>query len=163
MFLDKVGTTFQCCGYGLFIPDPGSEFFYPGSKSKISRIRIRIKVFKYFKPKKLFLSSRKNELGCSSRIQIFFHPGSQIRIQGRNTTTRVHQAARHAGALRLTPKYSLQVYRFRIIIVCLKTKYHFSVLRIRGCLSRIRNFLSRIQGKKYSGSRIRIRKVLKHF
>jgi hypothetical protein len=40
----------QCCGSGMFILDPGSEFF-PS--------RIRIKEFKYFKPKKWFLSSRK--------------------------------------------------------------------------------------------------------
>ncbi len=50
---------------------PGSDFFpsripdpnclHPGS-------RIRIKEFKYFKQKKLFLSSRKYDPGCSSRI-----------------------------------------------------------------------------------------------
>ncbi len=48
--------------------DPGSEFFHPGSK----RLRIRIKKFKYFLPKKLLLRSWKNYLGCSSRIRIFF-------------------------------------------------------------------------------------------
>jgi hypothetical protein len=42
----------QCCGSGMFIPDPGSEFFHPGSriqgqKDFGSRIRIRIKEFKY--------------------------------------------------------------------------------------------------------------------
>jgi hypothetical protein len=47
---------------GLFsIPDPGSEFF---------PTRIRIKEFKYFNPKKWFLSSRKYDSGCSSRIWI---------------------------------------------------------------------------------------------
>jgi hypothetical protein len=59
----------QCCGSGMFIPDPGSDFFpsririfHPGS-------RIRIKEFKYFNPpKKWFLSSRKYDPGCSSRI-----------------------------------------------------------------------------------------------
>ncbi len=35
--------------------------FHPGS-------RIRIKEFKYFNPKKWFLSSRKYDSGCSSRI-----------------------------------------------------------------------------------------------
>jgi hypothetical protein len=44
----------------MFIPDPGSEFF-PS--------RIRIKEFKYFNPKKWFLSSRKYDPGCSSRIR----------------------------------------------------------------------------------------------
>ncbi len=46
--------------------DPGSQiwvFFHPGS-------RIRIKEFKYFNPKQWFLSSRKYDPGCSSRIRI---------------------------------------------------------------------------------------------
>ncbi len=58
------------------ISDPGSEFF-PS--------RIRIKERKYFNPKKLFLSTRKFDLGFSSRIRIrilSFYP-SRIRI--RNT------------------------------------------------------------------------------
>jgi hypothetical protein len=67
-------TCLQCCGSGMFIPDPVSDFFpsripdpnclHPGS-------RIRIKEIKYFnpkKPKKWFLSSRKYDPGCSSRI-----------------------------------------------------------------------------------------------
>ncbi len=67
----------------MFIPDPGSDFFpswipdpnffYPGS-------RILIKEFKYVNPKKWFLSSRKYDPGCSSRIRILtFCPS---RIQG---------------------------------------------------------------------------------
>jgi hypothetical protein len=64
----------QCCGSGMFIPDPRSRYrlfsipdpscLHPGS-------RILIKEFKYFnpkKPKKWFLSSKKYDLGCSSRI-----------------------------------------------------------------------------------------------
>ncbi len=39
---------------------------YPGSNPFPSRIRI--KEFKYFSPKKWFLSSRKYDPGCSSRI-----------------------------------------------------------------------------------------------
>jgi hypothetical protein len=39
--IDKL-SNIQCCGSGMFIPDPGSEFFPP---------RIRIKEFKYFNPK----------------------------------------------------------------------------------------------------------------
>jgi hypothetical protein len=57
---------------------PGSDFFpsripdlnclYPGS-------RTRIKEFKYFNPKKWFLSSRKYDPGCSSRIRMLtFYP-----------------------------------------------------------------------------------------
>ncbi len=53
------------------IPDP--KKFYPGS-----RIRIRIKEFKYFYPKKFFLSSRKYHSGCSSRIQILIFYPSRI-------------------------------------------------------------------------------------
>jgi hypothetical protein len=45
------------------IPNPGSEFFHPGS-------RILIKELKYFNQKKWFLSSRKYDPGCSSRIRI---------------------------------------------------------------------------------------------
>ncbi len=45
----------------MFIPDPGSDFFHPGS-------RIRIKEFKYLAQKKWFLRSRKYDQGCSSRI-----------------------------------------------------------------------------------------------
>jgi hypothetical protein len=61
------------------IPDPGSEFFNPGS-------RIRIKEFKYFNQKELFLSSRKYDWvvhpGYGSLL--FNHPGS--RIQGQKGT-----------------------------------------------------------------------------
>ncbi len=65
----------------MFIPDtsflhpriPDSNFFHPGSW-------ICIKEFKYFNPKKRFLSSRKYDPGCSSRIRILiFYPS---RIQG---------------------------------------------------------------------------------
>jgi hypothetical protein len=64
----------QCCGSGMFIPDPtcfhpGSEFFHPGSW-------IRIKELKYFNPTKWFPSSRKYDPGCSSRFRIIltFYP-----------------------------------------------------------------------------------------
>ncbi len=56
------------------IPDP--NFFHPGS-------RIHIKEFKYFNPKNCFLSSRKFDPGCSSRIRILTFYRSRIRI--RNT------------------------------------------------------------------------------
>jgi hypothetical protein len=80
----------QCCGLGMFIPD--SNFLHPGSEFFPSRIRI--KEFKYFKPKKWFLSSRKYDPGSSSwtRILTFLSipdpasrgqkgTGSQIRIR----------------------------------------------------------------------------------
>ncbi len=70
----KYGTWESVWGSGMFVPDPGSDFFpsripdpnclHPGS-------RILIKEFKYFNPqksKKRFLSSKKYDQGCSSRI-----------------------------------------------------------------------------------------------
>ncbi len=52
----RIRTRKQCCGSGMFIPGPGSECFHPGSriqgqKDSGSRIRIRIKEFKYLNPK----------------------------------------------------------------------------------------------------------------
>jgi hypothetical protein len=57
---------------------PGSDFFpsrvrivsMPGSNCLHAGSRIRIKEFKHFNPKKWFLSSRKYDPGCSSRIRI---------------------------------------------------------------------------------------------
>jgi len=49
----------------------GSDFFHPES-------RIRIKEFKYFNPKKWFLSSRKYDPSCSSRIRILTFSPSRI-------------------------------------------------------------------------------------
>jgi hypothetical protein len=91
---------------GSWIPDPnffhpGSQildpnFFYPGSLIPDLNFcipdlgsRIRIKEFKYFNPKKWFLSSQKYDLGFPSQIRIpdlnpdFLpipdpNPGSQI-------------------------------------------------------------------------------------
>ncbi len=65
-----------------FISDP--NFFHPGSRVKKipgSRIRIRIKEFKY----KLFLSSRKYDPGCLSRIP---YPS---RIQGSKSKSTGYQ------------------------------------------------------------------------
>ncbi len=71
----------QCCGSGMFIPDPGSDFFPsrirtvcipdPGSSSKNLSILTP-------KTKKWFLSSRKYDPGCSSRIRMLtFYPSRQ--------------------------------------------------------------------------------------
>ncbi len=58
---------------GMFFRIPDPTFFHPGSES-----RIRFKEFKYFNPKKWFLSSRKYDPGCSVRIPDpdpdFVHP-----------------------------------------------------------------------------------------
>ena len=67
LFFSGVGKIFQCCGSGMFIPD--STFFHPGSE--LSPSRILIKEFKILTPKKAkkwFLSSKKYDPGCSSRI-----------------------------------------------------------------------------------------------
>ncbi len=54
---------------GIIIPDP--YFYIPDPGSKRSRIQICSKEYKYFLPKKLFLSSRKSNDRdfCPSRIQ----------------------------------------------------------------------------------------------
>ncbi len=58
----------------MFIPDPGSDFFpsrIPDPNCLHPGFRILIKEFKYFNPqkaKKWFLSSKKYDPGCSSRI-----------------------------------------------------------------------------------------------
>ncbi len=91
----------KCCGSGTFIPDPGSEFFpsrIPGPIFFHPGSRISIKEFTYFNPKKWFISSRKYDPGCSSRIRILtFYPspipdpgymgqkGTGSRIRNRNT------------------------------------------------------------------------------
>ncbi len=76
------------------IPHP--NFSIPDPGSKVSRIRIE--EFKYFWPKKLFLRSRKNDLGCSSRILIpdpDFFP-SRIRILDPDFfPSRTHGSKRH--------------------------------------------------------------------
>jgi hypothetical protein len=67
----KKYTPVQCCGSGMFIPDPGSDFFpsqIPDPNCFRPGSRIPIKEFKYFNPKEWFLSSRKYDPGCSSRI-----------------------------------------------------------------------------------------------
>jgi hypothetical protein len=65
-----------CCGSGMFILD--QTFFHPGSFFSHPGSRIHIKEFKYFNPKKCFLSSQKYDPGCSSKIRIpDFYP-SQI-------------------------------------------------------------------------------------
>ncbi len=71
--------TYQCCGSGMFIPDP--NFFHHGSRIRILPVPdpwSLIKDFKYFNKKKLFLRLRKYDPGCSYRIRIFY----PSRIQG---------------------------------------------------------------------------------
>jgi hypothetical protein len=60
----------QCCGSGIFIQDPGSEFFHHGS-------RIRIKDFKYFNPKNCFqaLGYIIRVVHAGSGTGFFTHPG----------------------------------------------------------------------------------------
>ncbi len=71
--------TYQCCGSGMFIPDPGSDFFPsrirtvsipdPGSSSK------NLSILTPKKPKNWFLSSKNYDPGCSSRIRMLtFYP-----------------------------------------------------------------------------------------
>jgi hypothetical protein len=63
---------------------------YPRSRikgQKDSGSRIRIKEFKYFLPKKLFLSFRKYDPGCSSQIRILIVYPSQIQVSKRPRIT----------------------------------------------------------------------------
>jgi hypothetical protein len=43
----------QCCGSGMFIPDPNFHPVVPDLGSEFFSSRIRIKEFKYFNPKKI--------------------------------------------------------------------------------------------------------------
>ncbi len=62
-------------GSGIFLPDPGSDFFPSRILDPNFSSRIRFKEFKYFNPKEWFLSSRKYDPDCSSRIRILtFYP-----------------------------------------------------------------------------------------
>jgi|688.fasta_scaffold1015007_1 hypothetical protein len=69
----------------LRVPDvyPGSEFFHPGSQiDGHNDSRSVSKNLSIFSPKNLFPSSRKQDLGCSSRIWILMFYPSRIPIQG---------------------------------------------------------------------------------
>jgi hypothetical protein len=90
------------------IPDP--NFFHPGYEFFPSRIRIfpsriRIQKFKYFYPRKWFLSSRKYDPGCSSRIRILtFCPSLDPGSRGQKDTgsrIRIRNTAVHLIFLRL--------------------------------------------------------------
>ncbi len=83
----------QCCGSGMFIPDP--NFFHPGSASKNLSI---------LTPKKLVSNSRKYDPGCSSRIPDpdflpMPNPGTESRI--RNTDFLLDSAEQHPCFFRL--------------------------------------------------------------
>ncbi len=57
----------------LFIPDPGSTYFHPGSRIRIFSILhpgSASKNLSILTQERWFLSSRKYDLGCSSRIRI---------------------------------------------------------------------------------------------
>ncbi len=84
------------------VPDP--NFFHPGSEFFPSRIRIfpsriRIQKFKYFNRRKWFLSSRKYDPGCSSRIRILtFCPSLDSGSRGQKDTgsrIRIRNTAAH--------------------------------------------------------------------
>jgi hypothetical protein len=95
--------TIQCCGSGMFIPDPTFSIPDPGSEFFHSRYRIRIKEFSILTQKNENMEIRKYDPGCSSRIPYpdpYFLPipdpgsrgqkgsGSQIRNTGTISTKR---------------------------------------------------------------------------
>jgi hypothetical protein len=106
------------CGSGMFTPDPSS--FHPGSQIRIFLSRIRIKEFKYFNPKKSFLSSGKCDPGCSSRIRIliFTHPGSRGQKSpdpgSGSATLDSHLTKEHLMLLRYLQNYTGLWIRIRI-------------------------------------------------
>jgi hypothetical protein len=66
---------FQCCGSGMFIPDP--NLFHPGSRIQIFSIPVTgLKKFKYFNPK-AFGNMIHVHPGSGSWF-FFTHPGSRI-------------------------------------------------------------------------------------
>jgi hypothetical protein len=68
-------TLFHPSRIQLFHPGSRIQLFHLGSRIQIFLSRIHIKEFKYFNSKKLFLSSRKYDPGCSSPIRILtFYP-----------------------------------------------------------------------------------------
>jgi hypothetical protein len=53
-FRNTVQISRQCCGFRMFILDPGSKFFQPAFRVKRSQIQIRIEKLSIFKPKSCF-------------------------------------------------------------------------------------------------------------
>jgi hypothetical protein len=107
---------YQCGGSGMFIPDPGSDFFHPGSRIRTVSIpgsRILIKEFKYFNPKKSkkwFLNSKKYDPGCSSRIP---DPDADF-LPSRIPDSGVKKAPNPGSRIRIrnTDRYRTQVHRY---------------------------------------------------
>ncbi len=60
----------QYCGSGMFIPDPGSEFFPSLIRIFHPRSGIHFKEFKYFNQNKIVSKLSEYDPGCSSRIRI---------------------------------------------------------------------------------------------
>ncbi len=113
----------QCCGSVMFIQDPGSDDFPSGSRILIVSIPDPHQRSKYFNPKNWFLSSRKYDPCCLSRIRILtFYPsripvpgvkkapdpGSRIRI--RNTEDNLGVRYKHLESLFVYRKGNL--FRF---------------------------------------------------
>ncbi len=62
----KVKCCVQCCGWGILLPDPGKgRKKYPGSAPASKNLG-------FYWLKNCVINSRKYNLGCSSRIRIFF-------------------------------------------------------------------------------------------
>ncbi len=79
------------------------NFFHPGSASKNLSIL----------PEKLFLSSRKYDPGCSSRIGVLIFTHSVSRIQGSKSTgsrIQIHNTTYHIAHLLITKRARKQEY-----------------------------------------------------
>jgi len=104
------------------VADPGClsriRFFHLGSRiqgQKDSGSRIRIKEIKYFLTLKLFLSSRKNNLGCSSRTWIF--PPSRIPDPGSRGQKSIESRIRINNTAQQAIQRILKVFVFLSFLV----------------------------------------------
>jgi hypothetical protein len=95
----------QCCGSGMFIPDPGSDFFPsriqtfsipdPGSSSK------NLSILTPKNQKKWFLSSKIYDPDCSSRIRMLTFYPSRIPDPGVKKAPNPGSRIRNTGILDL--------------------------------------------------------------
>jgi hypothetical protein len=98
----------QCCGSRMFIRIPDPTYFHPGSEFFPSRIRI--KEFKFLNPQKWFLSSRKYDPGCSSRIRILAFYPSRIPDPGVKKAPGPGSATLHLVPCTIRPPFYLRTH-----------------------------------------------------
>ncbi len=128
----------QCGGSGMFIPDPGSDFFHPGSWIRTVSIpdpgssSKNLSILTLKKAKKWFLSSK-------SMIRVV-HPGSRIRM----LTFSHHGSRGQKGTQSRIPDPDPQhCWKGRFLIL----RTEFRIRDIWDCSCSFRQWLSRCQQK----------------